>query len=137
MNDPFFHLKSVEAEVRGMARQLARVRISRVVVRHGWQPALNAYRCSNRFVICVNLAGVDRESIRVQADPRRISVLGTRPPLEPGCRDPEPLQMLGMEIEHGPFERTIELPAPVDPEKVETEYTDGMLWIKVPLLSAS
>jgi HSP20 family protein len=38
-----------------------------------------------------------------------------------------------MEIDYGPFERVLELPSDVDPDRVEAKYRDGLLWIYLPL----
>jgi len=98
-----------------------------------WQPALNAYRLADRFVICVDLAGMDRKAISVKAEARRLHLAGTRPPPEPAHQANEPAQTLAMEIDYGPFERVLELPEEVDAERVTAHYREGLLWITLPL----
>ncbi len=98
-----------------------------------WQPPLNAYRLADRFVICVDIAGVDKKAISVKAESRRLYLAGVRPPPEPGCPADAPRQTLAMEIDYGPFERVLELPEPVDPERVTAQYREGLLWITLPL----
>lgn len=99
----------------------------------GWRPSVNAYRCSDQFVIFVELAGVPADSIEVTAAPRRVMVRGRRLPPEPACRRSDLAQLLALEIDHGPFERVLELPYLVNPRGLATDYHDGLLQIRLPL----
>ena len=45
---------------------------------HAWVPAVNVYALADRAEVCVELAGIDRESIDVQPEPRRIVIRGHR-----------------------------------------------------------
>jgi HSP20 family molecular chaperone IbpA len=40
-----------------------------------------------------------------------------------------------MEIDYGPFERTINLPNHIDVDGVHAEQEDGLLWISLPIKS--
>jgi HSP20 family protein len=100
-----------------------------------WQPAINAYRCEKGMRICVDLAGVERSAIDLRVEPYRVVIRGNRDVPEP--KDPEgrPLEMLAMEIDYGPFERSIDLFDEVDIEKAHAEQKDGLLWIHLPSTS--
>lgn len=100
-----------------------------------WRPAVNAYRCSDEFVIIVDLAGVPPESIEIIADPGRVVIRGRRPAPEPVCLRSELAQLLALEIDHGSFERVLDLPQPVDPRGLTTECHEGLLQIRLPLSS--
>lgn len=100
-----------------------------------WRPPVNAYRCSDQFIIFVDLAGVPPESIEVITDPGRVVIRGRRPAPEPVCLRSEPAQLLALEIDQGPFERVLDLPQPIDPHGITTEYNEGMLQIRLPLSS--
>lgn len=102
-----------------------------------WTPAVNAYRYNDRFEICVDLAGVQRESIDLKVLPQKISVQGFRGMPRPEIEDPEVkcCQTLAMEIENGPFSREIHLPQPVDPEGVTAKKVEGYLWVSLPIKS--
>ena len=43
------------------------------------------------------------------------------------------MQVLAMEIDHGPFERHINLPLSVDRARVTAEQRNGLLWIHLPV----
>jgi HSP20 family protein len=100
-----------------------------------WRPSVNAYRCRECFVICMELAGVERSSIVVRVEPRRLTISGQRPAPEP-CEDEGPqVQVLALEIDFGRFERELVLPREVIPGKVRAEQRNGLLWIYLPLAS--
>jgi HSP20 family protein len=100
-----------------------------------WEPAINAYRCERGIRICVDLAGVDRKAIDLRVEPHSVVIRGNREVPEP--KDPEgrPVEMLAMEIDYGPFERSVKLFDEVDIEKVHAEQKDGLLWIHLPFAS--
>lgn len=132
MNDPIErHLERLERQLGALASEFTRVQLVRFGPSPRWTPAINAYRCGDHFFICVDLAGTDKSAIEVLAEPRRLIVRGTRPPPEPSCD--QSVQVLAMEIDYGPFERVIDLPAGVDPGRVNAEHREGLLWVYLPL----
>jgi HSP20 family protein len=98
-----------------------------------WSPAINAYRCDNCIVICVDLAGVDETRIDVCLQERSLLIRGTRQPPEPVRESEGRVRILAMEIECGPFEREVPLPLEVDPERMRAEQRNGLLWVYLPL----
>jgi HSP20 family protein len=97
-----------------------------------WRPAVNAYRCADQFIIYVDLAGVPPESVEIITDPGRLVIRGRRPAPEPVCVRSERAQMLALEIDQGSFERALDLPQPIDPDRMTTEYNEGLLQIRLP-----
>ena len=97
---------------------------------HTWQPAINAFRCERAVRICVDLAGIDQSHIDLTIQPRRVLLRGAREAPEPSDQT---VQMLALEIDYGPFEREIELPADVDVEQARAQQENGLLWIYLPL----
>jgi len=100
-----------------------------------WRPSVNAYRCSDEFIIFVELAGVPAESIEVVAETGRVVIRGRRPAPEPACLRSEAAQLLALEIDQGTFERVLDLPQPVDTRNVATDFRDGLLEIRLSLIS--
>lgn len=123
-------------ELRRLADEMRRVCFGAPAALALWRPAVNAYRQADRFVICMDLAGMDRKNISVRVEGRRLRVSGTRPAPEPVRDADRPAQTLAMEIDYGPFERALELPAEVDGERVTATYRDGLLWVTMPLKPA-
>ncbi|MDQ2658909.1 MAG: Hsp20/alpha crystallin family protein [Verrucomicrobiota bacterium] len=114
--------------------QVARAQFSHFVPQK-WQPAINAFRCQTAVRICVDLAGVDRSHIDLTVEPRRVTIRGTRLAPEPGHQHDRALQMLVLEIDYGPFEREVNLPAEIEVEQATAEQENGLLWITLPLKS--
>jgi HSP20 family protein len=100
-----------------------------------WTPAINAYHCGSHIVVCVELAGVDREQIELHAEPRRLLIRGVRAPLESITGQSPPLQIFALEIDQGTFQREIALPIEIVPDEVRAEQRNGLLWIELPLRS--
>lgn len=126
------HLRLLQGRLGDIAYQLTRVRFSSFRPQETWCPAINVYRCRDRMVICVDLAGMDRTQIDLRVEPRRVFISGRR---EPPAPEETPLQILAWEIDHGPFEREIVMPLEVDPPHFRAEQRHGLLWIHLPWAS--
>jgi len=134
MSDLFHtHLKHLERQLRALAGEFTRVQTVRFSAVPCWSPAVNVYRCGDRFIVCLDLAGVERQHVSVQAERRRVRISGHRSPPEPRLDPPQPVQVLAMEIDYGHFEREVRLSEAVDPERASAEQRDGWLWIQLPL----
>ncbi len=131
--DTTIKLQKLHGKLGDVVYELTKVQFSHFSLQKGWQPAINGYRCHSRFAICVDLAGVKRSVVDLRIEPRRLIIRGRRPPPEPAGASQQPLEVLAMEIDYGPFEREIHLPLEVEPERVETEQENGLLWIYLPL----
>jgi len=133
---PKIILKRVRGNLGSVAYEFTRVELTSFQKPPVWVPAINAYRCRHEFVICVDLAGVDRAEIDLEVEPRRIWIRGQRELHEPEAADGPPLHMLAMEISQGEFARELVLPAEVETNHVRAEQRNGLLWISLPLRSA-
>jgi HSP20 family protein len=134
MTDAFkTHLEHLEHQLRALAGEFTRVQTVRFSAAPCWSPAINVYRCADRFIVCVDLAGVERPCLSVQAEPRRLRISGHRSPPEPCLDPPQPVQVLAMEIDYGRFEREVRLPEAIDSEGATAELRGGWLWIQLPL----
>jgi HSP20 family protein len=133
MKNPFRNLDEIQRDLGNIAVQLTHTQFFHFSVPRVWQPALNAFRCGTHFVICIELAGVEKAGLDVRAEARRLIIRGTRQIPEPSCDEVPAINVLALEIDHGPFERILELPAEVEPEGVVAEHRNGLLWIKLPL----
>ena len=99
-----------------------------------WSPAINVYQAPDRLEVAVDLAGIDREQIDVRMEPGRLSIRGVRQAPEPPRREGEaPMRIVAMEIDYGPFSRTLQIPENVDLPRTTSQYRDGILWITLPL----
>jgi len=126
------HLRWLHGSIHDVTHQLAGLRFSRSGP-HAWRPAINAYGREQCIRICVDLAGVERSDIELIIEGQHLSIRGVRDVPEPSDEDREAMQMIAMEIDYGPFERGVRLPAEVDVTKVRAEQKNGLLWIHLPL----
>jgi HSP20 family protein len=130
---PNIYRRRTEARWGGSAFEVARVHFYTAGWQGGWRPAINAYRCKDGFAVCVDLAGVDQSRVDMAVEPRRLRIRGRRLPPEPA--EMEALQLLALEIDHGPFDREVALPEEVEPREAQIEQRNGLLWIYLPLRS--
>jgi HSP20 family molecular chaperone IbpA len=100
-----------------------------------WRPAMNVYLHADRFVVCVELAGMPKQDIAVEVETRRLVIRGNRLLPEPDCAQPPCGRVLVMEIAEGMFERVVEFPREIAPDQVEARQENGWLWITLPLAS--
>ncbi|MGH7213284.1 MAG: Hsp20/alpha crystallin family protein, partial [Tepidisphaeraceae bacterium] len=89
-----------------------------------WSPNVNLYETDTSYLVCADLSGVDKEKIDVVIDGQALTLRGTR--AVPTAPDAEgghaagshtvsgKLRVHVMEIDHGAFARTVELPQDVD-----------------------
>jgi HSP20 family protein len=117
-----------------VAFQLSRLHFSDFYPTAGWRPDINAFRYDDRFEICVDLAGVEKDAIMVEVLADRVRLSGDRLQPSPDCQDCR--QVIALEIESGHFAREIQLPSEVEPDKVTARQENGLLWIVLPLRPA-
>ncbi|HEX4588998.1 MAG TPA: Hsp20 family protein [Gemmataceae bacterium] len=92
-----------------------------------WRPATDVYRVPEGWLVKFELAGVRPEDVELTARGRALRIRGRRRDfcLDPGCRQ------LHMEIAYNRFERQVELPGDLQRAKIDTEFRDGMLLVRI------
>lgn len=93
----------------------------------GWKPATDVYETDSEIVILMDIAGISTKDITLQLNDNVLVLSGLRREIAGVKR-----KYHAMEIDFGPFERRIELPAPVDPERVTARYLQGFLEVRLP-----
>lgn len=98
-----------------------------------WEPGINLYEDSASFYVVVDLAGVDAESLDLRIERGELTLRGERQSPRPhrGEGEGAPIRVHLMEIDHGPFLRTLELPDSVDPGSIEATYRNGFVWVRM------
>lgn len=100
-----------------------------------WTPNVNLYETSAAYLVCVDLAGVEKEKIDVEVADSRLKLRGARavPSFTPPSGDPnEKVRVHLMEIDHGGFNREVEIPPDANRHKISATYRNGLLWIEIP-----
>lgn len=135
-SDPFGNLSR---QVNKMFDQMQRG-YSNFAPSETWQPSVNLYETDTGYVVCVDLAGVDKAKIDITVEHQSLRLRGhrvvpaqadgTQGDLKERCT-----RVHLMEIDHGAFAREVELPMDVHKDKINAHYTDGLLWIELPKAS--
>ncbi len=96
-----------------------------------WRPAINLCEHDTYYCVVVDLAGVKASEIDLRAEEGVLILTGDRAmPSEPDSQGDVRLHL--MEIDHGPFNREIQLPEGVDVDATEAFYRNGYLWVRIP-----
>jgi len=93
----------------------------------GWSPALDLYQNNDNFVAVVELPGMRKEDIEISLHDGSLIIAGER---KSSSSNGEKAERTERYV--GSFRRSISLPAPVDAEKVNATYRDGILTITMP-----
>jgi HSP20 family protein len=88
-------------------------------------------KTADAIIVKLELAGIDPDSVVLEARERILHVRGER--LDSGRAGRVYQQM---EIDYGPFERRLGLPAEVDPTEAKAHYEDGFLEIVLPVAAS-
>lgn len=97
-------------------------------VEKGWRPLTDMYETEDKIVIVMDIAGISTNDVKLNLLRNVLTIRGIRR-WQVGEKKPH---FHKMEIDFGPFERRIELPAPVDHNRVTTRYLQGFLEIHLP-----
>jgi HSP20 family protein len=98
--------------------------------RTGFSPAVDVFYADDppRAIVHAELAGIDAGDLGLEIQGRELTLTGHRRE-----SDAEGRIYQQVEIEHGPFRRTIALGAEVVSEQARATYQDGILRIELPL----
>lgn len=95
-------------------------------MRHAFRPQVDVCRNGEKLNVVVEIPGADPDAIRVTLDGRTLTVSGERP--RPRSTDDV---WFRSEIEYGPFEREVTLPADVTVDDAEATYERGLLKLEL------
>lgn len=93
-----------------------------------WNPAVDVYEESDRFVIKAELPGLDRQDIEVDLNDRVLTLKGERSYENEVKED----GYYRKERAFGKFHRAFTLPANLNADEIKAEFKDGLLTINIP-----
>ena len=96
-----------------------------------WHPAINIYEDPSAYCVVVDLAGIQTEEVDLRVESGRLILSGQRATPEPRMSQGR-VRMQLMEIDHGAFSRTLNLPQDADPDSISASYKAGFLRILLP-----
>lgn len=93
----------------------------------GWTPPVDVLETPDTYVVMVELPGLTQDDIQLQHHEGRLTISGVRRERESPCE-----QFHRIERGHGSFSRTLQLPVPVEAERITADLRDGVLTITCP-----
>ena len=93
-----------------------------------WTPPVDIFEKGEDLVIRAELPGIDREAIEVRVENDTLTLSGSRE------RDEsiEDAHVYRLERVHGSFARSFRLPKTVDAARIEAEFKNGVLQVRLP-----
>ena len=127
--DPFRDLVSIQDELnRLFGRTFNGVEPMRPVATGAWIPAMDVLETEDRFVVKLELAGIEPDDVEVAVEDSTLSVSGNRE----FAAETNEENYHRLERRYGSFSRSITLPQTADTEKVEASFDKGVLTVEVP-----
>ena len=99
--------------------------------RAGFSPRVDVSYAADppRAIVTAELAGINPDDLDLEVRGRELVISGHRGPVD----DTEGRVFQQIEIEHGPFRRTVQLGAEVVADAAKATYHDGILRVELPL----
>ena len=90
-------------------------------------PPINVFQQGDNLVAIIELAGVNKSDLEIQAKDGTIRISGKK-----NVAYPEKVSLDRRERLAGPYDRTLTVPIQVDADRIKAEYRDGVLALFIP-----
>ena len=100
---------------------------------HPWVPVAEIYETDDKFVVRVELPGVNSDDVDISVAGEYLVVKGQRKPAEDITAD----RYHECELCYGQFYRRFSLPADADPGRIEASHENGILEVSIPKSKAA
>ncbi len=101
-----------------------------------WVPAIDVVEQKDAYVLYAELPGVDASQVDISFEQNVLTIRGTKRSTLEASNDGE-LRVYAAERVTGSFERSIRLPEFVDSDKIQAQFTNGLLKVSVPKAQAA
>lgn len=122
--DPFEALFSLQ---RALDAHLASDWLQDQTTSEGPFPPINVFQQGGDLLAIVELPGIDKNSLQIEAKENRIRIAGKK-----SVSYPEGASVHRRERLSGEFDRTISVPVQLEPDRIKAEYRDGVLALFLP-----
>lgn len=95
----------------------------------GWSPAVDLYDCDEQLVAKIELPGLKQQDFEINYQEGVLTISGERKGDFPEGKEPETYRQ---ERAIGKFQRNIALPSPIEMNKIQASYKDGVLTVNMP-----
>ena len=93
-----------------------------------WRPLTDMFETEDEIIIVMDIAGITLNDIKLSIIGNILSIRGVRREQTGRLKR----HFHKMEIDFGPFERSVKLPSPVNPNRTSVRYLHGFLEIHLP-----
>ena len=90
-------------------------------------PLINVFQQGDNLVAIIELAGVNKSDLEIQAKDNTIRISGKKQ-----VEYPEKVSLHRRERLSGTFDRTLTVPNQIDADRIKAEYRDGVLALFIP-----
>jgi HSP20 family protein len=97
--------------------------------RADWVPAADIYESDGEYAVVLDLPGIQRDALDVQLEQGRLTIRGEKAAVS------EDKISRRTERPSGRFVRSFTVPEAVDRERIEADYKDGVLHLRLPKLA--
>jgi HSP20 family protein len=125
--DPFKNISTLQDRINRLFED-AFPRSSQPDEACDWRPAVDIYEDESGIVILVDLPGVEKEDVGVEAKENMLTLKGLRK-IEPPAKED---QYYRRERGCGAFHRVFTIRYPLAPEKIKASFKNGVLKIEIP-----
>ncbi len=127
--DPFQEFETLQGEINRLF-DLARVPESRGIFERAFSPAVDVIENPDGFQVLCDMPGIDIKDVSISISGSVLTIKGEKKQAD---TNGDAGTYRG-ETSGGQFQRTLQLPLPVDSEKVDAVLKDGVLAITLPKL---
>jgi HSP20 family protein len=90
-------------------------------------PPINVFQQDDNLVAIIELAGVNKSDLEIQAKDNTLRISGKK-----DVEYPEKVSLHRRERLSGTFDRTLTVPIQIDADRIKAEYRDGVLALFIP-----
>jgi HSP20 family protein len=124
LSDPFDALFNLQ---RALDARLASQWLRDATTSRGPFPPINVFQQGDDILAIIELPGIDKEKLQVEAKENTIRISGTK-----AADYADEASVHRRERDFGQFDRTLSIPVKVDPDGIKAEYRDGVLALFLP-----
>lgn len=128
--DPFRELQDMNERLNRMfgGSPLARDKDKDALVAFDWAPSVDISESTEEYVIKAELPGVNKEDVKVAIEDGVVRIQGERKQE----KEEKDKKFHRVERSYGSFMRTFALPVNIDETKVQAQFKDGVLAVRLP-----
>ena len=101
-----------------------------------WVPAMDVAERGDAYLVHTELPGVNPDGVEITFEQNVLTIRGSKPSAFDPQTDGE-TRIFAAERVHGGFERSVRLPEFVDADRIDAQFSNGLLTVTVPKAQAA